>query len=130
MKDMPQIFIDAKFTWEQISKRITADDDRLNESVAVWVFDALQTLPPMFRYSREQVTVFLPNHVRLRVANFIMRMNHSQQRLTELSHDPLQFHGWKIVDGYEPLMAATMTKYSGMHEMYTFTFQFPKLHKV
>jgi hypothetical protein len=126
MKGMPQAFTDAKFTLEQISKRITAADDRLNESVAVWVFDTLQTLPPMFRYSREQVTVFLPNHVRLRVANHIMAITQSEQRLTELPQGPIIFHGWKIVDGYEPLLAATIIKYSGIHEMYTYTFQFPK----
>jgi len=105
-------------------------EKEINESILLWVEATLKNVPEHFKYFRDkndsEVFVFLPRHLRVRVANALAHIVgtpgfHTEETLTE----PIVLNGWRVMDGYENLLVVAAVRYAGMDPRYTIRVPIP-----
>lgn len=108
-------------------KAIVAKDPmrEANLQVMKWVGEVLLMAPSYFRYYNDkpeaEIVVFLPRHVRVMLANgnaFLADMpeTYTDENLT----GPIEFCGWKVIDGYENALVVCTLRYAGTIPEYVF----------
>lgn len=105
---------------EQLTKMREA-----NLRVMKWVGEVLLMAPSYFRYYNDkpeaEIVVFLPRHVRVMLANgnaFLAGIpdNYTDENLT----GPIEFCGWKVIDGYENALIVCALRHAVAIPEYTF----------
>lgn len=91
---------------------------------------ALLSVPSWFRYYQNEkdaeVVVFLPRYARVMLANAIAFMADLPEGYTkENLSGPIEFCGWKVIDGYENALVICTLRYSCEHPDFIFKVKLP-----